>query len=84
MAGVPVVDVDPRNSSRTCPVCGSVSKANRPSQSLFLCQSCGFSGLADVVAATVLRQRGRAAVMLPHILSVSAQGSTQAGQAQAL
>jgi IS605 OrfB family transposase len=67
IAGVLVVAVDPRNSSRTCPACGSVSKANRPSQSSFLCCSCGFAGLADAVAATILRDRGRAAVMLPHI-----------------
>lgn len=64
--GVVVVDVDPRNSSRTCPACGYISKTNRPTQSKFLCQSCGFSGLADLVAATILRERGRAAVMQPH------------------
>ena len=67
MAGVLVVAVDPRNSSRTCPSCGYVSKANRPSQSRFSCASCSFSGLADCIAATVLRHRGRAAVMLPHV-----------------
>jgi IS605 OrfB family transposase len=67
MAGVLVILVDPRNSSRTCPCCGSVSRANRPSQSWFSCQSCGFSGHADVIAATVLRQRGRAVVMQPNI-----------------
>jgi putative transposase len=66
-AGVVLAAVDPRNSSRTCPMCGSVSKANRPAQSLFLCQSCAFSGVADLVAATVLRERGRAVVMLPNI-----------------
>jgi IS605 OrfB family transposase len=70
MAGVLVVAVDPRNSSRTCPTCGSCSKANRPSQSSFLCCSCGFAGLADAVAATILRERSPqagtpAAVMRP-------------------
>jgi IS605 OrfB family transposase len=72
MGGVLVVAVDPRNSSRTCPACGYVAKANRPSQATFYCQSCSFSGVADLVAATVLRDRGRAAVMQPH---VSAAGS---------
>jgi IS605 OrfB family transposase len=66
MAGVLVVAVDPRNSSRTCPACGSVAKANRQSQSSFLCCSCGFAGLADAVAATILRERGRAVVMRPY------------------
>lgn len=67
MAGVLVVAVDPRNSSRTCPQCGLVSKANRPSQALFLCQQCCLSGHADLVAATVLRERGRAVVMQPNV-----------------
>ncbi len=72
MAGVRVLVVDPRNSSRTCPCCGFVSKANRPSQSCFLCQSCGFSHHADLVAATVLRERGRAVVNPPYIPSLGA------------
>jgi IS605 OrfB family transposase len=67
MAGVLVVPVDPRNSSRTCPSCGCIHKRNRLSQSCFSCVSCGFSGLADTIAATVLRQRGQAAVNLPYI-----------------
>ena len=44
--------VDPRNTSRTCPSCGHCSAANRPSQAVFLCRSCGFTGHADHVAAT--------------------------------
>src|SRR5262249_22149866 len=36
-AGVKVVYVDPRNTSRTCPACGCVDKRNRPSQSQFNC-----------------------------------------------
>ena len=63
--GVPVVAVDPRNSSRTCPGCGYSDKANRPSQSLFSCRSCGLAGLADYFAAVILADRGRAAVSQP-------------------
>ncbi|HLO30073.1 MAG TPA: transposase [Anaerolineales bacterium] len=33
--GIPVVLVNPRNTSRTCPECGYADKANRVSQSLF-------------------------------------------------
>jgi IS605 OrfB family transposase len=66
MGGVLVVAVDPRNSSRTCPACGFVAQANRPNQATFHCQSCSFSGVADVVAATVLRERGRVVVSLPY------------------
>lgn len=50
-AGVPVVLVDPRNTSRTCPQCGCIDKRNRPTQSIFSCVVCGFSGLADHIAA---------------------------------
>lgn len=64
-AGVPVVAVDPRNTSRTCPSCGHVARENRPSQDRFLCVSCAFAGVADHVAARNIAFRARAAVMLP-------------------
>ena len=51
LAGVEVVAVDPRYTSRVCPQCGTFDKANRKSQAVFLCTSCGFGGLADVLAA---------------------------------
>jgi len=56
-AGIPVFFVDPRNTSRTCPQCGCIDKANRISQSVFCCVSCGHSGLADTIAAIVIRRR---------------------------
>jgi IS605 OrfB family transposase len=55
--GVPVVFVDPRNTSRTCPQCGHVDKANRNSQSVFSCVACGHSGLADHIAAINIGRR---------------------------
>jgi len=51
IAGVLVKIVDPRNTSRTCPLCGFVSKSNRKSQSIFSCQQCGFASNADLVGA---------------------------------
>lgn len=57
LAGVNVMLVDPRNTSRTCPVCGCVDKRNRPSQSVFSCVACGFSGFADHVAACNIASR---------------------------
>ncbi len=56
LQGVPLVLVDPRNTSRTCPMCGCVDKRNRPSQSVFSCIRCGFSGLADAIAAENIRR----------------------------
>lgn len=57
MMGIPVVTVDPRNTSRTCPCCGHIDKANRKTQDKFLCVDCGFSGLADHIAAINIGRR---------------------------
>jgi len=65
-AGVPVIFVDPYNTSRTCPVCGHISKANRVSQSKFSCGVCGFAGLADHLAAINI---GRRAEVNPPIVA---------------
>lgn len=62
LAGVPAIAVDPRNTSRTCPACGHVDKANRRSQDSFLCVSCGCVGRADHFAAVEI---GRRAVVNP-------------------
>ncbi|MBI4551156.1 MAG: IS200/IS605 family element transposase accessory protein TnpB [Candidatus Latescibacteria bacterium] len=64
LAGVPLVLVDPRNTSRTCPVCGHCEKANRKTQVLFSCVRCFFSGNADTIAAEMIR---RAAVNRPDV-----------------
>jgi len=66
--GVPVVYVDPRNTSRTCPACGCVDKKNRPTQEKFYCTRCGFVSHADYVAAVNIGRRG--AVNHPHASSV--------------
>src|SRR5262245_19938254 len=65
LAGIAVHRVDPRNTSRTCPECGHIGRANRKTQSLFVCTSCGFAGLADVIAAENIRVLGGGAVSHP-------------------
>ncbi len=50
-AGVRVVFVNPRRTSRTCPQCGHASRSNRPTQADFRCVACGYRGMADAVAA---------------------------------
>jgi putative transposase len=67
LAGVPVVLVDPRHTSRTCPACGCIDKRNLPTQARFSCVSCGFAGPADTIAAGNIARR--AAVMQPHAAS---------------
>jgi len=54
-SGIPMVQVDPRNTSRTCSACGHCEKANRKDQSVFLCKHCGHSQNADVNAARNIR-----------------------------
>lgn len=63
LAGIPVALVDPRNTSRTCPACGCIDKANRVSQASFSCVACGLAGPADHIAAENIR---RGAVNRPY------------------
>lgn len=70
--GVPVIFVDPRNTSRECAACGCIDKKNRPSQAVFKCIGCGHEANADLNAARTIRQRGRAsqgAVVTPCVLA---------------
>jgi IS605 OrfB family transposase len=69
LAGVPIVLVDPRNTSRTCPHCGLIAKRNRSTQASFRCIGCGFAGPADTIAAGNIARR--AAVNPPHAGSLS-------------
>ena len=65
--GLPVVHVDPRNTSRTCHECGCIDKTNRRSQSSFKCVTCGHVANADHNAALNIRSRAKAKVNRPNI-----------------
>ena len=58
MAGIAVFLVDPRNTSRTCSACGYCDKANRQSQSQFLCLQCGLRANADLNASANIARKG--------------------------
>jgi putative transposase len=78
LAGVPMVLIDPRNTSRECAACGHIDKANRKSQSSFLCVVCGFVSNADLNAAVIISRR--AAVNRPNVSTpfvTRASGSTR-------
>jgi len=77
--GIPVICVDPRNTSRTCPACGHIDKHNRMNQRLFSCVVCGFAGLADHIAAINIR---RAAVNPPIVARDDAEASTTGTEAE--
>jgi IS605 OrfB family transposase len=75
--GVPVVLVDPRNTSRTCPACGSVDKRNRKTQETFSCVECGCAGHADHFAAVNISRRAARSlatgVNLPNVSTIVTQ-----------
>ena len=55
-----LIAVNPKNTSRTCPICGHISKENRQTQAQFECVQCEFSSNADEVAAINILRAGRA------------------------
>jgi IS605 OrfB family transposase len=75
LAGVPVQFVCPRNTSRTCSVCGHCDKHNRRSQGHFQCLSCGHTANADTNAAINI---SRAAVTQPIVLRPAGEERAQA------
>lgn len=50
-AGIEVIYIKPRYTSQRCSKCGFIHKDNRPTQSDFLCQKCGFKENADYNAS---------------------------------
>ena len=57
IVGVPVVFVDPKNTSVECPRCGTIDKLNRQTRDEFKCVMCGFVGHADHTAAINIARR---------------------------
>lgn len=55
-----LIAVPPKNTSRTCPCCGHISKDNRATQARFACVECGFEENADVVGAINVLRAGHA------------------------
>ena len=56
-AGIPVIVIDPRNTSRECPNCHAITGKNRPERSRFRCISCGLEEEADLIASINIRIR---------------------------
>ena len=61
LAGVPVIIIDPANTSRRCPQCGHVDQGNRPVRAIFLCRECGHFDHADIVGATNIASAAKVA-----------------------
>lgn len=60
-AGVPVVHVDPRNTSRQCSECWHTHRTNRTGQARFACRSCGIVLHADHNGSRNIAHRADAA-----------------------
>jgi IS605 OrfB family transposase len=60
VAGIPLLRIDPRNTSRQCSKCGHTEKANRKSRDSFVCKSCGHTACADENGAANIRLKGLA------------------------
>ena len=60
--GLYATDLLPQNSSRTCPICGCVSKDNRKTQASFKCVCCEHQGNAHVVATINIKERARSSL----------------------
>ncbi|MDH6132409.1 putative transposase [Kitasatospora sp. MAA4] len=58
--GVPVVRVDPRNTSRQCSECRHTHRSNRVSQAWFACRSCGVVMNADLNSSRNIAHRADA------------------------
>ena len=67
-AGVLVIYIDPRNTSRTCSKCGHVDKKSRRDQEHFVCTACGYALNANINAALNIARRG-AAVIQPNVVA---------------
>lgn len=57
-AGGVLVEIDARNTSRTCGCCGTLDAASRVDRDWFICRSCGHKAHADLNAASEILRRG--------------------------
>jgi putative transposase len=69
LAGVKVIPVDPRDTSKRCPACDHVSGKNRIRRDVFLCDECGYFDHADIVGAKNIRS---GALVITREVSVAA------------
>ena len=58
LAGIRVVEEDPRYTSQRCSQCGHTARNNRTRQADFKCKQCGYECHADLNAARNLAARG--------------------------
>jgi IS605 OrfB family transposase len=82
-AGIPVIMIDPKNTSRTCSACGYCAKENRKSRNTFHCLACGLMMNADHNAALNIQARGECSDALLCRSEAHASNQAQAPNLQA-
>ncbi len=70
--GGQVITVNPRNTSRSCPLCNHTQRDNRKTQAAFACVKCGFKENADYTAAINILAAGQAVSACGDIRPVTA------------
>ena len=66
MAGIAVIKVDPRNTSRICSSCGNCDKKSRKNRDEYCCICCGHTENADINAAKNIRNRANVGWPMVH------------------
>ena len=67
LAGVQVIEEDPRYTSQRCSKCSHTERGNRPRQASFRCKACGYEIHADLNAARNLAARGTCSSGMPGV-----------------
>ena len=67
LAGIQIVEEDPRHTSQQCSRCGHTERGNRPRQAAFRCTACGYEVHADLNAARNLAARGTCSSGVPGV-----------------
>ena len=80
--GCRVVGIDPRHTSQRCAACGHIYRGNRPSQSRFVCRSCGHRANADINAARSIRDKHLVGWSSPSDAALSEAVSSQTRNCQ--
>ena len=67
LAGVKVIEEDPRYTSQRCSKCSHTDRANRPRQASFRCKTCNYEIHADLNAAHNLAAKGTCSSGVPGV-----------------
>jgi IS605 OrfB family transposase len=83
LAGVEVIEEDPRHTSQRCSRCGHTERANRSKQAAFRCKACGYGVHADLNAARNLAAKGACSVGAGGVTPPYPDSSGRRGEAKA-